>query len=60
MEQKDDKLPLPLFDELTVNAYVDSDHAYDKVSRRSITRIIIFVGRTLVFALALRQGAIKT
>jgi len=57
MEQKDDKLPMPLFDELAISAYVDSDHAHDKVSRRSITGIIIFVGGG--FALARRQGAIE-
>ncbi len=59
-EQNDNKLPVPLFDELAVSAYVDSDHAHDKVSRRSITGIIIFVGRTPVFALSRRQGAIQT
>ena len=47
----------PLFDELAISAYVDSDHAHDKVSRRSITGIIIFVGGG--FALARRQGAIE-
>jgi len=60
MEQKDDKLPMPLFDELAISTYVDSDHAHDKVSRRAITGIIIFVGITPVFALARRQGAIET
>lgn len=59
-EQKDDKLPKPLFDELAITTYVDSDHAHDKVSRRSMTGMIIFVGRTPVFALARRQGAIET
>ena len=39
---------------------MDSDYAHDKVSQRSMTGMIIFVGRTLVFALAQRQGAIET
>jgi len=60
MEQKDNKLPMPLFDEVAISAYVDSEHAHDKVSRMSITGVIIFVGRTPVFALARRQGAIET
>ena len=59
-EQKDAKLPTPLFDKLAVNAYFDSDHAHDKVSRRSITGMIIFVGRTPVFELVRRHDAIET
>ena len=49
-----------LFDELAVSVYVDSDHAHDEITRRSITGLIIFVGRTPVFALPRRQGAIET
>ena len=52
--------PEPLFDELKITAFVDSDHAHDKLTRRSITGLIIFVGRTPVFYLAKRQGAIET
>ena len=59
-EEIDDKVPEPLLDELKITAYVDSDHAHDKVSRRSMTGLIIFVGRTPVFYMAKRQGAIET
>ena len=59
-ELLDEKLPKPLFDELTITTYVDSDHAHDKVTRRSMTGLVIFVGRTPVFYFAKRQGAIET
>ena len=59
-EQVDRKLPKPLFNEISITAYVDSDHAHDKMTRRSMTGLIIFVGRTPVFYFAKRQGAIET
>lgn len=59
-EMIDEKLPKPLIDELTITTYVDSDHAHDKMTRRSMTGLIIFVGRTPVFYFAKRQGAIET
>jgi hypothetical protein len=39
---------------------VDSDHAHDQATRKSITGIVIFVGRTPVFFFSKRQGAIST
>jgi hypothetical protein len=59
-EEIDVNLPEPLIDEMEITAFVDSDHAHDKVSRRSITGIIIFVGRTPVIYSSKRQGAIET
>lgn len=59
-EEIDDALPEPLFPEMSITAFVDSDHAHDKVSRRSITGLIIFLGRTPVSYLSKRQGAIET
>ncbi len=53
-EQVDTKLPKALFEELSITTYVDSDHAHDKVTRRSITGLIIFVGRTPVMYLSKR------
>ena len=52
--------PEPFFEELKITAFVDSDHAHDKLTRRSITGLIIIVGRTSVFYMAKRQGAIET
>jgi hypothetical protein len=59
-EEIDTNVPRPLIDEIAVTAFVDSDHAHDKVSRRSITGLIIFIGRTPVFFSSKRQGAIET
>eukprot|EP00957_Ditylum_brightwellii_P054811 4153902-Ditylum_brightwellii.AAC.1 len=41
-------------------AYVDSTHAHDKVTWRSITGLIIFVGRTPVMFQSKHQGTIET
>jgi Reverse transcriptase (RNA-dependent DNA polymerase) len=59
-EEVDQNLPTPLVDEMTISAFVDSDHAHDKVTRRSVTGLIIFVGRTPIFYMSKRQGAIET
>jgi hypothetical protein len=59
-EEIDRDLPKPLVDEMEITVFVDSDHAHDKVTRRSITGIMIFVGRTPVFYSSKRQGAIET
>ena len=59
-EEIDTNLPPPLVEEIEITAFVDSDHAHDLVTRRSITGILILVGRTPVFILSKRQGAIET
>jgi hypothetical protein len=59
-EEIDRKLPDPLVDEMEITVFVDSDHTHDKVTRRSITGILIFVGRTPVFCFSKRQGAVET
>ena len=59
-EEIDDRLPEPLVDELAITVFVDSDHAHDKVTRRSCTGMLIFVGRTPVFHMSKRQGSIET
>lgn len=42
-EEIDAKLPTPLIDEIEVTAFVDSDHAHDKVTRRSIKGLLLLV-----------------
>ena len=59
-EEIDRRLPKPLVPEMSTTVFVDSDHAHDKVTRRSITGMIIFVGRTPVQGLSKRQGSIET
>ena len=48
-ELVDEKVPKPLVDDLDITAFVDSDDGHDKVTRRSMTGIIVLVGRTSVF-----------
>jgi len=45
---------------MEIIALVDSDHAHDKVTRRSITGLLILVESTPVYFLSKRQGAIAT
>ena len=59
-EEIDSKIPAPMIDELEITAFVDSDHAHDKKTRRSITGLLILVGRTPVYFMSKRQGAIAT
>ena len=59
-EELDANLPIPLVDELEITTFADSDHAHDKVTRRSMTGLLILVGRTPVFFMSKRQGAIAT
>ena len=59
-EEIDEKLPEPLLDELAITAYADSNYAYDKATYRSITGLIIFVGRMLVLYILKHQGGIET
>ena len=60
VEEIDQGIPDPLVDEMEITVFVDSDHAHDKMTRRSITGIMIFVGRTPVFYSSKRQGAVET
>jgi len=39
---------------------IDSDHAYDKITRRSIAGLIILIGRTPGLFLSKKQGVIET
>ena len=59
-EECDRKIPPARIDEMEITCFVDSDHGHDRVTRRSITGIVIFVGRTPVYFSSKRQGAIET
>ena len=60
VEEIDRNIPKPLIEELEITAFVDADHTHDKITRRSITGLLIFVGITPVFFMSKRQGAIET
>ena len=53
-------VPAPMIDELEITAFVDSDHARDKKTRRFMTCLLILVGMTPVYFMSKRQGAIAT
>jgi hypothetical protein len=60
-QEIDVNLPNQKIDEINIMAFVDSDHAHNKVTRRSVTGLMIFLGRTpIFFSTSKRQGAIKT
>ena len=45
-EETDPRFPKPLISELEINIFCDADHAHDKLTGRSITAILGFVGST--------------
>ena len=59
-EDEDTRLPKPLMKELAVNIFVDSNHAHDRITGRSITGMICFVGRTPITNVSKRQSSVQT
>lgn len=59
-EEVDPRLPPPCGKPLSTAIFCDADHGHDVLTRRSITGIIVFVGRTPVNWISRRQGAIAT
>ncbi len=53
------KMPKPRGRVMTVHCFVDSDHAGDKVTRRSQTGILIFCNRAPVIAYSKRQNSVE-
>ena len=59
-EEVDPRIPEPLMKELSLNIFVDANHGHDKVTGRSISGIISFVGRTPIYWSAKRQSSVQT
>ena len=59
-EEIDARLPTTFGAPLETSIFFDSDHAHDRKTRRSITGMIAFVGRTPVHWTSRRQGAIAS
>eukprot|EP00957_Ditylum_brightwellii_P036623 2774597-Ditylum_brightwellii.AAC.1 len=59
-EMVNEQVPDPIFNEIAITVYVDSDHTHDKHTQRSITGLIIFVGHTPAMYQAKQQGAVET
>jgi hypothetical protein len=53
------KMPAPRGRAMTVHCFVDSDHAGDKVTRRSQTGILIFCNRAPIIAYSKRQNSVE-
>ncbi|MEM7297751.1 MAG: hypothetical protein AAF391_05735 [Bacteroidota bacterium] len=60
IEDIDPRFPEPLIQTLSTTFSSDSDHAHDKVTGRSITGILGFVGSTPVTARSTRQSCVQT
>ena len=58
-EDIDPRFPEPLMEELECNIFVDSDHGHDKVTGRSITGLIGFVGSTPTIWSSKRQASVQ-
>jgi len=59
-EDIDDKLLEAKMKELAITIFIDADHAHDKVTGRSVTGMICFVGRTPVSYISKRQSAVQS
>ena len=59
-EEIDEKLPQPIMDEVSTTIFVDSNHGHDLVTGKSVTGIIVFVGRTPIKYFSKRQSSVQT
>ena len=59
-EDMDPKFPDPLVPEMDINIFVDANHAHDKVTGRSVTGLLCFVGSTPVSWKSKRQASVQT
>ena len=59
-EEIDDKLPIEKMKEFPITILCDSNHGHDRRTGKSITGIIVFVGRTPIYWCSKRQGAVQT
>jgi len=58
-EQIPKDAPEPLGESVEMMAYIDSDHAVDKVTRRSRTGVLIFLNRSPILWYSKKQSSIK-
>jgi len=60
IEEIDDRLPIEKMKELAITIFCDSNHGHDKRTGKSITGIIVFVGRTPIYWCSKRQSSVQT
>ena len=58
--QFDNRLPAPKMKELSITIFADSDHGHDRVTGKSISGIIVFIGRTPIYYSSKRQSSVQT
>jgi hypothetical protein len=51
-------VPEPLIDEKSILVFLDLDYVHDKVTRRPVTGMMVFVGQTPIFFLRKKQVAV--
>ena len=56
----DEKTPTPMMKELDVTIFVDSNHGHDLTTGKSITGLIVFVGRTPIKYYSKQQALVQT
>ena len=59
-EETPDNMPAPKGKEFTMTAYVDADHAGDKVTRRSRTGFITYLNMAPIYWMSKKQGGVET
>ena len=52
-------MPEPRGKEICITTYVDADHARDKVTRRSVTRVLLLVNNTALMWISKRQPTVE-
>ena len=60
VENVPENRPKPRGKEVSITCYVDADHARDKVTRRSVTGIVILLNNTPVSWLSKRQKTVES
>ena len=58
-EDIDPRFPDPVVEGLAVMIFSDSDHGHDKVTGRSITGILVFLGSTPIYWSSKRQSSVQ-
>ena len=53
-------MPTPVTDEAYITVYVDASHAYDLVTRRSVTGILLCVSKAPIRWYSKRQNTVET
>ena len=59
-EEIDSSFPIPLMDEIRSTIFVDSNYSHDKVTGKSITGLVGFLGGTPITWYAKRQSSVMT